>query len=137
MLRSTFKKLILSIALGLISSGPFGALSAQNASSANSPGSQGQSDSAMSGLTSGTSQETTYLMCQNGANVRTIRFLPNEAGGCKTGYTKEGGTEQIVAESWNKSRCFSVMNNIRENLINANWKCRDISDSRISSSLNE
>jgi hypothetical protein len=126
-----------SMALGFVFCGPWNAFAAQSASSSNSSGSQGQSDSAVVGLTPENEKESTYLMCQNGSNVRTIRFLPMKAGGCKTGYTKEGGTEQIVAESWSKSRCLSVMNNIRENLIHANWKCRDISNSRISSSLNE
>lgn len=129
MLRSNFKNEMILLVLGLFFVGPM-SVSASQVQSA-------QPASSVSDLTAENGKEITYLMCQNGANVRTIRFLPSKAGGCKTGYTKEGGAEQIVAESWNKSRCFSVMSNIRENLMNANWKCRDISDSRISSSLNE
>ncbi len=128
---SNFKKNIIFLALGLTFFGPLSVGAAQSGSQA------APSESGVSSLAAESGKETTYLMCQNGSNVRTIRFLPSKAGGCKTGYTKEGGSEQIVAESWSKSRCFSVMNNIRENLTNANWKCRDISDSRISSSLNE
>lgn len=132
MFRSEVKKIMFAMVIAVLPLAPWTASAAQAASSSASQEPQNQSS-----LSSESSKEVTYLMCQNGANVRTIRFLPSKTGGCKTAYTKEGGTEQIVAESWNNSRCFSVMNNIRENLTNANWKCRDISDSRISSSLTD
>lgn len=77
---------------------------------------------------------TTYLMCKNKNVVRTVRVLKKEGGGCQTAYTKEG-VDQVVSESqWSKG-CEKVLNNIRVNLEKASWKCKDISDARISFSI--
>jgi hypothetical protein len=76
---------------------------------------------------------TTYLMCKNKADVRTVRVSKKNNGGCLTTYTKQG-VDKIVNESWAPDRCEKVLNNIRTNLEKASWKCKDISDSRVSSS---
>lgn len=76
---------------------------------------------------------TTYLMCKNKTVVRTVRISKKSSGGCQTTYTKEG-IDQIVSESWIQDRCEKVLNNIKENLEKASWKCKDISDARVSAS---
>lgn len=73
-----------------------------------------------------------YWMCKNRADVRTIR-VEAEKGTCTTRYSKEG-TEKEASKSGAMRACYQVFANIRRNLENAEYKCRDISTSRISSS---
>ena len=79
-----------------------------------------------------TEKDSTYMMCKNKKVVRTVRVEKKNNGGCKTTYTKEG-VDQNVGESWVASRCLKVLKNIRINLEKANWKCKDISEARVSS----
>lgn len=80
--------------------------------------------------------EATYILCQNKQTVRTVRVEKNEGGGCVTKYTKQG-VDEVVATSWTEKRCKAVLGNIQTNLESANWKCKDISSSRVSSSISE
>lgn len=83
------------------------------------------------------SSEATYILCQNKTIVRTVRVeKAGTAGGCVTKYTKEG-VDAVVASSWTEKRCKAVLGNIQTNLESANWKCKDISSSRVSSSIAE
>jgi hypothetical protein len=77
-----------------------------------------------------------YVMCKLGGSVRTIRVDVSKNGACKATYTKEG-IDQVVAKSGTDDVCRNVMKNIKENLSKANWKCRDISSARVSSTLTE
>ncbi len=77
--------------------------------------------------------KTTYLICKNGPSVRTLRVLTDKNGSCVTTYTKEG-VDQSVAHSWKTERCSKVLGGIRINLEKAQWKCKDISEARVSSS---
>jgi hypothetical protein len=79
------------------------------------------------------SPTATHLICKNKDSVRTIRIDKNEAGGCETIYTKSGKDSQ-EAESSSMPKCLKVLHSIRANLEKADWKCRDISQSRVSSS---
>jgi hypothetical protein len=78
-------------------------------------------------------KDATYLICKNKAVVRTLRVSKKPNGGCMATYTKDG-VDQIVGNSWTTERCAKVIGNIRENLEKANWKCKDISEARVSSS---
>lgn len=81
--------------------------------------------------------EATYILCQNKETVRTVRVEKNDTGGgCVTKYTKQG-VDSVVASSWTEKRCKAVLGNIQTNLESANWKCKDISKSRVSSSTSE
>lgn len=80
--------------------------------------------------------DATYILCQNKQNVRTVRVEKNQGGGCVTKYTKQG-VDEVVASSWTEKRCKAVLGNIQTNLESANWKCKDISSSRVSSSISE
>jgi hypothetical protein len=79
------------------------------------------------------SPKATHLICKIGHNVRTIRIDKTEAGGCETIYTKNG-KDSKEAESSTMPKCLQVLHGIRINLEKASWKCRDISQSRVSSS---
>ena len=89
---------------------------------------------AVEAVTAAVESNTTYLMCKNKSVVRTVRVSVKGNGGCMTTYTKDG-IDKIVNESWAADRCGKVLNNIRENLEKASWKCKDISDSRVSASI--
>lgn len=78
-------------------------------------------------------KEITYVICKNASVVRTVRVHKKNNGGCETTYTKDG-VDQNVGSSWTVDRCVKVLGNIRTNLEKANWKCKDISEARVSSS---
>lgn len=77
--------------------------------------------------------KASYTMCKNGVAVRTIR-VQLKGQSCKAIYTKEGA-DQVVGKSGTPSVCFDVAAKIRTNLEAGNWKCKDISQTRVSSSL--
>jgi hypothetical protein len=82
-----------------------------------------------------TSKEDTpiYLICKIRTLVRTLRVQKKPQGKCISTYTKNG-VDQIVGRSTSIAQCSKVLTNIRENLEKANWKCKDISEARVSSS---
>lgn len=79
-------------------------------------------------------KDVTYLICKSRASVRTLRVQTRNNGSCFTTYTKEG-VDQIVGSSKENQTCLKVLSNIRENLEKGSWKCKDISEARVSSSL--
>lgn len=79
-------------------------------------------------------KDVTYLICKNRAAVRTLRVQTRNNGTCFTTYTKEG-VDQVVSNSKESQTCLKVLSNIRENLEKGAWKCKDISEARVSSSL--
>lgn len=87
---------------------------------------------ASAAVNSADDKDPNYFMCKNKATVRTIR-VETEKGLCKTTYTKEG-VDQIVGQGQSENTCYGILNNIKGNLEKADWKCKDISQARISSS---
>lgn len=80
-----------------------------------------------------TKNDPVYLICKNKKMVRTLRVSKKSNGGCSATYTKEG-VDQIVGNSWAVERCSKIIINIKDNLEKADWKCKDISETRVSSS---
>ncbi|GIL16389.1 MAG: hypothetical protein BroJett040_01400 [Oligoflexia bacterium] len=74
-----------------------------------------------------------YYMCKSNNAVRTLR-VSFKGDRCWATYTKEG-VDSIVGKSNTPDVCHDVVANIRKNLEAGNWKCKDISTTRISSSL--
>lgn len=77
-------------------------------------------------------QQPIYWLCRSAGDVRTLRIEAKKSY-CTTKYTKMGA-ERVVRTSRNIKDCYSVFSNIRRNLENATYECKDISGSRISSS---
>jgi len=68
-----------------------------------------------------------YVLCKNGSFVRTIRVIEGEGEHkCETVYAKQGRSK-VVAWSKYAKGCQTFVDNIQNNLVQANWKCRDIS----------
>lgn len=76
---------------------------------------------------------STYLMCKSGTSVRTLR-MQSKGKSCVAIYTKEG-VDQVVGRATKDSVCFEALSKIQKVLEAAKWTCRDISEARVSSSL--
>lgn len=73
----------------------------------------------------------TYVMCKNKDVVRTIRIVKTGTS-CKVVYTKDG-VDSIVGKSSTEDVCREVFDKIKINLEKADWKCKDITQARVSS----
>ena len=83
------------------------------------------------------SEKSTYVMCRSRKIVRTIRVAKvKESGGACTTYYTKAGNDRVVGTGIRHSSCYKFLNNIRENLEKANWKCKDISRAKIHSGRN-
>ena len=78
-------------------------------------------------------KEISYLICKNKSDVRTLRIQKHKNGSCSTTYTKNG-VDKIVSNTMETQRCANVLLNIRVNLEKASYKCKDISEARVSTS---
>lgn len=74
-----------------------------------------------------------YVICKLKGNVRTIRNEMDDQGVCKTYYSKFGA-EKMQGAAKNPESCVKVLNNIRDNLLKSNWKCRDVDPASYSES---
>lgn len=78
----------------------------------------------------GAIEQLSYVMCKSQKTVRTIRVTSsNEV--CQTVYTK-AGVDRIVSSGKSRQSCIGVMKNIRDNLEDAAWRCKDISSANVS-----
>lgn len=81
-----------------------------------------------------TVENSSYVICRNGRDVRTIR-VELQDGQCKALYTKEG-KEEAVRTSTTPGSCYNSVNRIRWNLEKSVvWKCKHVSPERVSFSL--
>lgn len=78
-------------------------------------------------------QNKAYWICKSRKDVRTIRVFVDGDGQCITYYSKQG-TERNVGNGRYQETCLNFLNNIKTNLENSNWSCRDISATRITAS---
>jgi hypothetical protein len=70
------------------------------------------------------------LICKNKKVVRMVR-VTKESGHCQTIYTKDG-KEQTIGSGQNLSSCQKYLEDVRRNLSNVGWKCRDVKDAAVS-----
>lgn len=66
--------------------------------------------------------EAAFFMCRNNKTVRTIQVKKRD-GECATVYTK-AGVDREMASGKSYQSCVNVMNNIKENIEKAGWKCK-------------
>ncbi len=71
------------------------------------------------------------VICRNKKEVRTLRVEKDPAGKCSTIYTKLG-RDQNIGLATNESSCTEILQKVRVNLEAADWKCREVKESRVS-----
>lgn len=72
-----------------------------------------------------------YVICKNQKEVRTIRIESAGGGKCQTVYTKQG-KDQVVGSGLNPMSCEDFLSTVRKKIEDANWKCRDVKDTAVS-----
>ena len=92
-----------------------------------------QSEKTSSGAVTDSGAGASYLLCKSGSTVRTIR-VEQKGIVCRSIYTKEG-VDQILGKSSKPGACAEVISKVRHTLENAKWTCRDISETRVSASV--
>jgi len=78
----------------------------------------------------GAVEASKFIMCRSQKIVRTIR-IEKVSDGCETVYTK-AGVDRVVGSGRHQESCESVLNNIRRNLEDAHWNCREVDSAAIS-----
>lgn len=76
-------------------------------------------------------ETSSYWLCRKSMEVRTLRIEKTSVSSCLAWYAKVGIDEK-VADSKDLSLCITIVEKIRETLQAAGWRCKDISNSRIS-----
>lgn len=74
-----------------------------------------------------------YVLCRNQKDVRTIRIEKNKSSNSWVAYYTKLGIDKEVARAQTLDSCTKVVENIKENLTKANWKCKDFR--QVSSSM--
>lgn len=79
-----------------------------------------------------------FVLCRNDKNVRTIRVDKVEAKGahCLAYYTKNG-VDKEVGRALNYNSCLKVMAGVKSNLEKSNWKCKELNNVTITSTIGE
>ena len=65
------------------------------------------------------------LLCKLNRTVRTLRVEIDDGSLCKTIYTKQGVDDEI-GSGQHKQSCFNIVGNVRKNLEEGGWKCREV-----------
>jgi hypothetical protein len=73
-----------------------------------------------------------FILCKHDKIVRTLRVdQPSSESRCKAVYTKRG-VDQVIGSSQNKTSCEGFLSQVRKNLEQASWNCREVKESRVS-----
>ena len=73
---------------------------------------------------------STYVICKNNSQVRTIRVEIDAEKVCHTYYSKNG-TDKQVGSGKNKGSCDQWLANVKLNLEKSGWKCRDVESATV------
>ncbi len=71
------------------------------------------------------------VICRNSKAVRTLRVEKNKGPRCQTLYTK-AGVDQNIGNSLSMNACLDFLNKVRLTLEKAQWNCKDIKGSAVS-----
>jgi hypothetical protein len=71
------------------------------------------------------------VICRLKKEVRTLRVEKAQGGKCNAVYTKLGKDQNIGIAS-NESSCTEIVHKVQTNLEAADWKCREVKESRVS-----
>lgn len=75
---------------------------------------------------------STFVLCKNKKEVRTIRILSegDKADNCSITYSK-GAVEEVVGSNRAMSTCKSILKNIQFNLEASKWSCRSVQSAQV------
>lgn len=71
------------------------------------------------------------VLCKNNKTVRTLRIEMSNDQKCKAIYTKSG-VDEVIGASASKVSCEEFVANVRKNLEEAKWNCREAKEARTS-----
>lgn len=75
---------------------------------------------------------STFVLCKNKKDVRTLRILPesDKPEHCRITYSK-GSVEQTMGANRSLNSCKSILKSIQGNLEAANWSCRSVQTAHV------
>lgn len=71
------------------------------------------------------------VLCKHNKTVRTLRVEMGEDQKCRAIYTKQG-VDETIGSGMNPNSCVEYISNVRKNLEEAQWNCREVKEARIS-----
>lgn len=71
------------------------------------------------------------VLCKHNKSVRTLRVEMDNDSKCQVIYTKQGVDEMIGSGQYTNS-CVEIISNVRKNLEEGKWVCRDVKEARVS-----
>ncbi len=78
-----------------------------------------------------------FLICRNQKNLRIVRIEKEAAGPhCVAKYAKSGISKE-VGRALNINSCIKIMENIKINLEKSSWKCKETTNTTITSTVGE
>lgn len=72
------------------------------------------------------------VLCRSAKAVRTLRVEKTKSNRCQAFYTKSG-VDQNIGNSASFEACLEYIKKVRLTLEKANWVCKDVKDSTVSS----
>lgn len=74
------------------------------------------------------------VLCKHNKTVRTLRVEIDKDQVCRTIYTKQG-VDEVIGSGQNHQSCSEFVTNVRKNLEDAKWSCREVKEARTSNVL--
>lgn len=71
------------------------------------------------------------VLCKHNKTVRTLRVELGEDQKCRAIYTKQG-VDETIGSGLNPNSCVEFVSNVRKNLEEAKWNCREVKEARTS-----
>ncbi|KHD87226.1 MAG: hypothetical protein OM95_15730 [Bdellovibrio sp. ArHS] len=74
------------------------------------------------------------VLCKHNKTVRTLRVEMGDDSKCRAIYTKQG-VDETIGSGLNPNSCVEFVSNVRKNLEEAKWNCREVKEARTSNVL--
>ncbi len=87
-----------------------------------------------SSLASADELGNSLVLCKHNKTVRTLRVEIDKDQICRTIYTKQG-VDEVIGSGQNHNSCNEFLINVRKNLEDAKWNCREVKEARTSNVL--
>ncbi len=71
------------------------------------------------------------VLCKHNKTVRTLRVEMGNDQKCRAIYTKQG-VDETIGSGLNPNSCVEFVANVRKNLEEAKWNCREVKEARTS-----